>query len=252
MEFSLNERGKNKGFHTGRWGSRYGSDKCFPKCPQDCSVQLLWKFQNSPKNPHACLKKSLSHISVAADGSWGQYLQGQASCGDLSRPGSGGLVALSFSILVRSQPSAELVSHPVHGGFYFLGPRHRGLGFQHRHTVSNSRICHLFIDASLPVGVCVLCPKATQGPSPFSFCPSAGLGLAAITHTSRSKGSRCLPLQATGLSSAWRARHRRAGCRLLAHGREEQGGSPSCDPAGDFHGDLQFCRNDSACLGLRF
>ena len=64
MEFSLNNREKNC-FHTGSFGSKHGYDKCFPKCHQDQSLQLLWKFQNSPKNPKCCFFfffKSLNHI----------------------------------------------------------------------------------------------------------------------------------------------------------------------------------------------
>ena len=64
MEFSLNNREKNC-FHTGSFGSKHGFDKCFPKCHQDRSLQLLWKFQNSPKNPKCCCVfffKSLNHI----------------------------------------------------------------------------------------------------------------------------------------------------------------------------------------------
>lgn len=50
MEFLLNNRGKNV-FTQAAFGSKYGFDKCFPKCHQHWSVKLLWKFQNSQKKP---------------------------------------------------------------------------------------------------------------------------------------------------------------------------------------------------------
>lgn len=181
----------------------------------------------------------------------GRYLKGQASWGDPSRPGSGGLVALPFSILGRPQPSAGLGSHPVHGGFCSLGPRHRGLGFQNGCTVLDMKLmylCHLLIDACLLVRVCVPVQRPPRAPPPVILLGGSGGDHARQQNQRKLVSS---PASHRAQLSAG-ARPRRAGGCLLAHGGEERGGSPSCDPAGDFHGDLRFCRNDSARSGLRF
>lgn len=118
-----------------------------PAGPKDAAALEISGFS---KEPQMRLKKSLNHIFRSCLLLLLTTVQRENKSGDPPRPwsgsgphGAGGLAALSFSITVKYEPSAWLVSHPIHCRFCFLGPRQCCLGFQNRRTILNVKLTYL-------------------------------------------------------------------------------------------------------------